>query len=163
MANVTLTQVIDQLYTVVNALTPTVISVPKFERAPKRYTIREWALEQNSGSATFRKYEIRRAGDDVDVGVQDPSARRVEETLMLTMAYPTNLVGIFGKDDLEDVEEIMRKDAKQIRDAVYSPGNYLDGVQSQVVTIAEPERDDEKIWFSVLLIRCLFQEAQTLT
>lgn len=163
MAATTCTAIIDKLYTVIGALTPAIISSPKFERAPKKYPLRFWSLEQNSGSAVFRKYEIRRASEDIDVGVQDPSARRVEETLSITIAYPVNLVGLFGRDDSEDVEEMMRRDAKIIRDAVYSPGNYLAGVQYQIPMIMEPERDDEKVWFSILNVRCLFQEAQTLT
>jgi hypothetical protein len=52
----------------------------------------------------------------------------------VTVAYPI-LPGIYGTNDLDDVEKTIRADAAQIRDALFSSGNYVSG---QEATLPQP-------------------------
>jgi hypothetical protein len=50
-----------------------------------------------------------------------------------------------------------------VHDVVISPNNYVSGQNAAFVTIAEPDRADEHVWFSVLSVRLIYDEAMTLS
>ena len=148
----------DNYITVLEALTPTTKSeVPL--RCVKKAELREWA-EKNATSAVLRKFDIRR-GDGTEPPFQDPSAIERNEDMVLTVAYPV-ANGLYGQDDRNDMEDLIRSDARQIRDAVVSSDNYLAGQSAALLeTLPAPERD-EKVWFQVFVFRLIYTEAQSL-
>lgn len=123
---------------VLQALTPD--SAPtsaKFDRAPRRYQLKKWA--STVGSGALRKFELRRTGSVSDPQVQTPYQVQRNETAILQVVYPA-LPALYGTEDYDTMEDAIRTDANQIRNALFSPANYLSGQQAAFVSIDEPER-----------------------
>ena len=148
-------------YTKLDALTPTRINGAgyEFRRAPTHRRLRPWAL--GAGSAALRKYEFARESAE-DAEVMDPTAFERNETVLLTVAYPVE-VGLYGASELDDLDAVMRQDAAQLRDCLFSAGNYLAGQSAAFPEIVEPDTGDDRCWFQSLRVLLIWTEAQTLT
>jgi hypothetical protein len=93
----------------------------------------------------------------------DPAGFMRNEQVTITLAYPLAL-GMFGCEDLDDVEDLIRADAKQIRDAIFSAGNYVTGqLAARPLDLPETDRGGEGIWFQDLPFDVTYYEAQSLT
>jgi hypothetical protein len=150
----------DNWSTLIEAVTPDdLVNVP-FRRAPRHLEIRNWAV--NAGSAAARKFQFRRGDPGDEPEVQDPSVLERMEITRLTIAYPV-LVGLYGTDDLNDLECLMRDDASRVREVLLSGSAYLAGHSLGWPTIAEPDRELDGVWFQDFDIEMRFVEAQTLT
>jgi hypothetical protein len=161
-ATTTLATIRDAMITEIEALSPSSHADKLFRRGKKRKSIREWAANQNSGSAVFRRFEIVRTGEATDPPLMDPSAVERSEDVIITVAYPV-LPALYGSDDLDDLEEIARADAKQIRDVVFASDNYVSGQLAAFVTIQPLDRGDEDVWFQDLVVNVRYYEAQSLS
>lgn len=148
----------DQQIAKIEALTPALLSQLLFRRAPRRYELAVWA--EGAGSAALRKFEIRQASSSPDPNLFDPTALERHEEAVILIAYPV-LPALYGTDDLDELEKVMRSDAHQVRDVVFSPGNYLAGQYAAFVEIEEPERGD-RVWFQALRCELIYLESQTL-
>lgn len=146
-------------HTKFDALTPTRISTPLFRRAPTHVRLQAWAV--GAGSAALRKYEFTRE-DAVDAEVMDPTAFERNETVLLTVAYPV-AVSLYGAAELDEIDAVMRQDAAQLRDCLFSAGNYLAGQSAAFPEILAPVMDDERCWFQSLRVLLIWTESQTLT
>ena len=149
----------DQIHTVIEALTPAVLPGQKFRRAPRHVRLDEWA--QKTGNASLRRFEFTRDALVSDPLVMDPTAVERNETSILLVAYPFD-PALYGRDDRDDMETVIRRDARQLRDAIFSSGNYLAGQSAAFVTL-EPTRREASVWLSALRIDLIYTEAQTLT
>lgn len=144
----------------IEALTPTRITGSDllFRRSPTHRRLRPWAV--GAGSAALRKFEFVRQGAE-DREVEDPTAFERNETVLLTVAYPVD-VALYGTGELDELDAVMRQDAAQLRDALFSAGNYLPGQHCAFPDIQPPDQTDDRCWFQSLRILVIFTEAQTL-
>lgn len=149
----------DNYIRLIEAITPTLLSQLAFRRGLRRQELEVWA--ESAGSAALRKFEIRLDGDVEDPNTMDfTDADRYEDAEIL-IAYPV-LPALYGTDDLDEMEKVMRSDARQVRDVVFSPGNYLSGQSAAFVEIRKPERGD-RVWFQPLRLSLIYLESQSLT
>lgn len=143
---------------VLEQLTPTLASDKPWRRAARRnVAIRDWA-KGNSGE--FRSYTWTRSGSAGEPEVFASEILRREEAT-LTVAYPI-LHALYGVEDDDSVESLIRGDARQLRDALLSPGNLISGLQAVLPVIQPPERG-EKVWFQDITCTLVYFEAETLT
>lgn len=145
---------------VLEALQPTRSTDRGFERSRVRNKLlADWA--DGSTSAQFRKFEWLRTGPAAEPHVLLPDTiLRIEEATV-TIAYPV-LPALYGADDMDSMEDMIRADARQFRDALLSPGNLVDGCCAVLPTILEPNRGDT-IWFQSVVCELTYYESQTLT
>jgi hypothetical protein len=144
---------------VIEELIPTVATDRRFERSRARNkALREWA--DGKSSIQFRKFEWMRSGPAVEPNVLLPDVILRIEQATLTVAYPV-LPGLYGTDDLDSMEDVIRADARQIRDVLLDPGNLVDGCAAVLPTINDPDRDDS-IWFQTFTCELTYYEGQTL-
>lgn len=169
MTTTTAEAIVAKTISVIGGLTPLITDKPRFVRAPLRYPLRDWALRQaGTGSAITRLFEVRTvdAQDDPDRDdrASDISVMRVSQPMMVTVAYSTQILAAYGLDDLDDLEDVMETDAKQIRDAIYPSGGIVGaGHQGTKVSIEEPDRTNAAVWFQPLALTAEFWVAQSLT
>lgn len=150
----------DNFIALIEALTPATQADKKFRRSLRREALRENALQ--NGSASFRAFEITLEESEPDREVMDPSALERNETCLLTVAYPVTL-GLYGNNDRDDIESVMRADARQLRDLLFSSSSYLAGHSASFPTRLPFDRENENVWFMTLSIQLIYTEAQTLT
>lgn len=164
MQTSTLAAIIDKMTAVIEGLTPAASPVDaRFRRSPiKHKRLRSWCVNAK-GSEVFRVFEVYRDGDRDDPGVMDPSATEINMPIRVTIAYPAELVALYGRDDLDDLEDVIESDARQIRDALFSPSNLTDGGhQASIVRVLAPDRSDEKVYFQDLIVTAKYFATQNL-
>lgn len=160
MITTTYAAIRDRQIRLIEALVPAVIPKARFRRGHQHIPLKTWASTQGVGSAALRRFEIVRNGVS-DPPLLDPAAREVREETLISVAYPT-LAAHYGPDRLDDLEEIMRSDARQIRDVVFSYANYLPGQSLAQVTILQPDRAFAPVWFQDFSVSLIYTEAQSL-
>lgn len=148
----------DHQIALIEALVPTLQSQYRFRRGSKRQSLVKMASEKPT-SAFLRAFEFRRDTNAPDPTIQDPDARETRETATLTVAYPVQ-PSLYGADELDDMEELIRSDARQIRDVLFSPDSYLAGQSIAKVTILGIDRSLEAIWFQSFGIELVYTEDQ---
>lgn len=161
LATTTLAAVINKVTDVLHAAVPPRHGDKPFFRAHPELPLEDWATV-SPGDEVFRAFEVVRAGPREDPGVMDPAAAYVTRQLTVRVAYPAKLVGLYGRDDLDDLEDLMEEDATKIRDAIFSPGNLIAGCNGMVPVIDEPTRAGP-VWFQTLTVNVHLFVAQTLT
>lgn len=145
---------------VLEALAPTLCSDRGFERSRVRNKLlADWA--DGSSSIQFRKFEWLRSGPAGEPLVLLPDVILRIELATVTVAYPA-LPALYGTDDMDSMEDLIRSDARQFRDALLSPGNLVSGCCAVLPTILEPLRNDA-IWFQSIVCELTYYEGQTLT
>ena len=149
----------DNMVTVIQALTPASLPDTTFKRLPANHELRTWAL-QNGSTAVFRRFQVLRGGSE-EAPLLDPDAFERNEAAFLSVASPAP-PGLGGPDDLQDLDDIMRADARALRDAIFSADNYLAGQSLASVTIEAPDRSDDAVWFQDFTIQLIYLEAQSL-
>lgn len=153
----------NNLITVVQAITPSLLNRPEnlFRRCPdKSMSVDQWAIT-HAADTCFRRFDVRRAGQWQDPEVLDPTAIRRQMPAMITVAYPVN-VALYGADDLDDLENLVDSDAMQIRDAVFSPDNQVSGQTYTLVTVDDLDRADPRVWFQRFTLEVEFYTTQNL-
>lgn len=151
----------NQLRTRIEAIVPGSSSNIIFQESPNRRTLlKPWAIATPS-SDKFRKFQIIRDGAVEDPPWIDPQAIERNEPATLTIAYPC-LWETFGFSDLYDLEDVMRADARLIRDKITSPTGYLAGMSNAAVQIMPPDREDSECWFQDFVLTITYTELQTL-
>jgi len=131
----------------------------KFRRSPTNHQLRNWA-PKNTG-ACFRKFEIALDETQADPPFMDPGAREVNESCLISVAYPTS-PALYGANEYDDLEKIMRSDARQVRDVVFDPGNYVAGQSAAFVTRLPIDRQEDDVWYQDFKVDLIYLEAQTL-
>lgn len=156
----------DAYYTAIEALTPAVMTRAeyKFRRHPdRRITVRDWASAQSTDSP-FRRFDMRITGDEEEAPILHPgtnSAREVNVLATLTVAYPV-LPGMYGGNDLDDLDDVIESDRRQIFDALRTGANYRDGQNNCQVTVRATDRDTaQDVWFKDFDCILTFQVAMT--
>lgn len=163
MTTTTAEAIIDQAIAVILDLTPLSAAGLKFDRSPRRYPLRDWAAKAPD-SAITRKFEIRTDGALVEPEHEDIACRRVMQPMLIQIAYAPKLLALYGPDDLDDLEDIIETDGKQIRDALYPTGGLCgDGHIATVVNPLPLERFSDDVWFQPLAVEAHFWVGQSLT
>jgi hypothetical protein len=156
--------IIAKLVTVIEALSPQPEPLGRTFRRLKqpqsqRLTLRKWSL--TSGAGVFRIFDVVRAGEREDLGVQDPRATLARVPLLVTLAYPAS-PSLCGLSEYGELEDLIDADACQVRNAIYSVSALADGGhQASDVTIRAPDRDGDQAWFQDLAVVATFYVAQT--
>lgn len=141
-------------------LLPTVAPDRGFERSRARnMPLREWA--DGKSSIQFRKFEWHRSSEANEPFVLLPDTIMRIERATLTVAYPA-MPALYGPDDLDSMEDVIRADAAQLRDALISPGNLIAGCCAVLPVIEEPERNT-LVWFQSIVCELTYYESQALT
>ena len=160
MSTTTFAAIRSQIETVLAALTPATASQLRFKRAPRRVPLRDW-VTKNTGDGAVRRWEMLR-GDQREPMSMDASERVVEIDAVLTVAYPT-LIGIYGANELDSLEDVIEADANQIRDALYSSGNYVAGCYCVTVSIMGPDRTMDGCYLQPFQLTFTLNRSQSLT
>ena len=161
MATTTYAAIRDSMIINVRAIVPANLADKPFDRCPVRVRLADWATKQTPGSAAFRKVEIRRNMEE-EASFFSPDEIERRETAVLRVAYPV-LPELYGADELDDIEEIIRRDARDLRDVIASPDNYVSGQNAAFVDELEPvDESYEHVWFLGLRIRLYYYETQNL-
>ena len=143
---------------VIEGLAPTWQSGVKFRRSKRSRSVRDWTKT----TAVFRGFEVRRDRADTPEGPRDPSAILRNEAFTITVAYPVAL-GLYGINDIDDMETVIRDDARLIRDAVFSSGNYVTGQQAALPDpLPAIDDGDPDVWFQEIQFTAVYYEGQTL-
>ncbi len=150
----------DAMIANIKAISPSTITDVLFDYVPKRHTLLEWTASAGS-SGTFRTFEIVRTGPTEQLPHLSPDTIRREEFAAILVAYP-RAVAAYGDDELLDLDDVMREDARQIRDVIMSTSNFVASQHEAVVTIEDVSRDGG-IWFQPFTVRLQYDEAQSLT
>jgi hypothetical protein len=156
----TLAAIVANYTRLLRAAAPTRQAKYRFDRAPIDQSLREFAA-RNPGKC-IRLFEFLETGAIEDPFAFDPAAvlRRREATMSVT--YPIRLGGFFGIGGRVDVESLIEADASQVRDLLFSSGNYLPGQNACFVTRLPLERQGA-VWFQDFLLTIEHYEAQSLT
>lgn len=118
----------NQWLTLIEALTPAQHSAQGFEAAQSALAFDQWA--EDNPQACLRRFDVTDTTDRDDPSIA-VSNQDVELAIMqaeLLVAYPHSL-GIYGSENLRDLQDMMRADADQIRKAIGINGgaNYVSG------------------------------------
>lgn len=145
----------------IRAITPANLADKSFDRCPVQVRLQDWATKQTPGSAVFRKFEIRRALAEEAAFFAPDELERAERAIV-RVAYPI-LPDLYGFGGLDDLEEVVRRDARDLRDAIQTSDNYLAGQNAAFIDeIDAIDESHEHIWFLTLRVRLLYYEAQSL-
>lgn len=150
----------DNYIAVLEALTPTRLTNHRFRRSPRDMRIRQWAPQVGSGA--MRHFEFIRGDLVADPIVMDPSAVERDEDMILTVAYPAKFA-LYGRNDIDDMETVMRTDAQIIRDLMFSSSSYLPGHSAGFPQLELTDRADQRCWFNVFRISLIYTETQSLS
>lgn len=142
---------------VLERIVPTYCPNRLFQRSRVNAPLREWAT---NASASVRQFEWRRTGPATEPNILLPDEILRIEQVAVSVAYP-DLRGLYGQD-VESLEDLIRHDARQLRDALLDPGHLIDGCQAVMPTIEPPERGDE-VWFQTIVCEVTYYEGQTFT
>lgn len=161
MATTTTFWAIRDNYTrLIEARQPTELPQHAYRRAPLHISLRQYASEV--GSPSLRKFEIHRTDIAVDPESFDPSAFPRDEMAMMSVAYPI-APGLYGREDLNDIECVIEADAKLLREVLLSAANYLPGQSLGNPDIRPIDKSSDAVWFQDFLIKLIYTEAQTIT
>lgn len=162
MTTTTLAAVVAQWATVLRALTPTVNAGRKFDRCPPDMSLGEFAAGPGgAGARCLRIFEAVEVGTVEEIA-DFMTALLCRRSVTLSIAYPAKLRGLFGIGGMVDVESLIEKDARQVRDAIFSAGNYVAGQEAAFVTRL-PLRREGSVWFQDFQVDVQLFESQTLT
>jgi hypothetical protein len=162
MATTTWDTIRDNMIAKLNAITPSVLAQYAFHRAPDvRTTLRKWA-RRNAMSAVLRQYEIVREGPSRTPSIVHMQQLQRNEDCEIVIAYPVQ-PSLYGERGLDELERVIRLDARQVVDTVFSQGNYVSGQHAAFVTIDALEKDDENVWFQSFTVSLVYDEAMNFT
>lgn len=148
----------DKIIDVIEALAPVSQASLPFRRAKRSRSVRDWSKT----TAVFRGFEVRRTEADLLEGPRDPTVILRSEAFVVAIGYPMTL-GLYGINDIDDMETLIRADARQVGDAVFSSGNYVTGQQAALPRgLPAIDRGDSDVWFQDLPFTAIYYEGQTL-
>jgi hypothetical protein len=159
MSTTTWPAIRDALTARLRALTPTLLSQITFDPAPTAYDLDDWTFRLGAHSDLLRKFQWRY------VTTEDPPYLEADvcernDTVRLSIAYPV-LPSLYGAQELDDLEAVMRSDAKLIRDLLSLGDAVADAQKIGLVTILPPETEG-LVWMQRLDVVVTYHEAQTL-
>ena len=159
-ATTTIGAIIKQMETTIRGLTPALLDDVAFRIMSTRRDFEEWS--ETNPAASFRRYQIRDVGEYEPPTISNTDVEMLTTELELTMSYPMDLSGAYADstvppDDRQDVEDLMRQDMHQIRDAIGINGsaNYATGqivAREQSLTI----EDGESVIFLTMPFETIF-------
>lgn len=150
----------DHYITLLKAAVPSRASNLRFDESPRNVVLYHYASQ--AGSGAIRKFQWDRVGSVEDPPTLDWTAKETNEDVVLTIAYPTAFAA-YGRADRNDLDALMRADARQVRDLIFSGGNYLPGHSASFVTITPLDNSDPRIWYQSFLVTLIYTESENLT
>jgi hypothetical protein len=155
----TLAAIRDALTVRLRSLTPTLLSQHLFQPAPTRHDLDDWSFRMGAHSDLLRKFQWRYMGTD-DPPNLSPDTTERNDLVRLSIAYPV-LPGLYGALELDDLETVMRADARQVRDLI-SLGDGVAGAQKVgLVRVLAPETGG-LVWMQRFDVTLVYIETMTL-
>lgn len=118
----------NQWVTLIEALTPTRHSAVPFHAATSAIGLERWAEE--NPQACLRRFDVTDATDreDPSLAVSNKDLELALWTAELMIVYPHTL-GLYGDENMRDLQDLQRADADQVRKAIGINGgaNYVSG------------------------------------
>lgn len=155
--------IIAKIVSTVEALTPAPVPLNndsyRLNRAPGE-PFPSWPITQG-GNKMFRLFEVEQVGDVLFAApVMGPDVAFVDVTFNIMIAYPRN-PKLYGLVELNDLRDVMSRDAWQIRSALFDVGALANAAhQANEVLAARPDTTDDRIWFGQVLVTAKFFIAQ---
>jgi hypothetical protein len=144
----------------IEATPPTRLPNYPYRRTTRRMPIEDLVVA-NPGSGLLRHFEMRMVLGAVDSITLDPRQGLMIEPAELIVAYPTQ-VALYGKQDLDSMENIIRRDARQLHDILLSPGNYISGQNGALPGFGTVEQSRD-VWLLRIPVMVHYFESQTFT
>jgi hypothetical protein len=136
-------------------LTPRSMANKGFVRLQdKNSLLRDWCGDKPT-EIQFRKFEWKSTSDVTDYEVLSSPQLRTEYAT-LTVAYPV-LSKLYGPDDLDSMESVIRADAVQLRDAILTPDNLIAGCEAAIPQIKALNRQGN-VWFQEITVELIYYE-----
>lgn len=145
----------------ITQLLPRLLSNVKFDLCPVTYELRQFA--KVAGSGAMRRFQFDRGpGLVIDAPFFDWQVKETNEHITLTVAYP-NQLAMYGRDDGNELDRVIRSDAAQLRDLLFNASNYLLGQSAAFVDIQEPDMGDDRVTYQTFDIELIYYEDQFFT
>lgn len=154
----TLEAIRDNHFALLRALTPERMSDRRFDHVVAE-RLATWA-DRSANAEQFRKFSWERTGAVEMPPLMAPNRVERREQCELTVAYPA-LTNLYGSDRHDDMEALIRQDARLIHDVLFSPDNYITGQIACFVATQPPARGDA-MWTQTFTLDVLYYEAMTL-
>jgi hypothetical protein len=159
MATTTVPLIRASLVSTIEAAAPLRQSEHPFRRYNQTEDLQDTA-DGAPGSHLLRKFQIRQTDSGSEGEVIHSTQILKEEAFELMVSYPC-LENIAGEGGLDGLRDMMREDHRVLRDALFSPDNYLSGVLRQGPGTSRFE-EEEDVWWLVMELPVLFYEASTI-
>lgn len=141
----------DRMATLITGITPRLHAGQKFLRHREQSPFRA-AMDAVPG-ACLRRFSVRNLGDITQALVTDHQVERVEETMIVEVAYPTD--GRHGGVELAGLDDAINSDATRIEATIGIPSSdaTLKGLAS-IFRPADVERDfSEAVTYLTIRLR----------
>lgn len=124
MATATQEAIRDRVYTLIEALSPSLLGSTKFRRYRNEGDADFDAFAEQNPSAALRRFQVREVGDDELPTVSNVTTERVRLKLEIRIAYPQTQR--YGSAAGMDRDDVMNADWLKINYAVglYGRGNF---------------------------------------
>lgn len=151
----------DQIYSLIEALTPTSLSADKFRRYRNELGARfEDDMEANPPAA-LRRFQVREVGDDGEPDVSNTTEEAVETTFEVLIAYPQT--HRYGADNAMDRDDVRKQDWKQIKHTLGCDGraNFTSTYDCTPLGATMTRQAGSACDFSVITARFRYQRSTT--
>jgi hypothetical protein len=101
----------------IRALVPRILSADRFRPSPHELALDTYAQDEKARASLFRMFQIRDSHDDAPTTYTDLHTVRVAHSCTVDVAYPKDF-GIYGRDDLLSMDDVIRSDFVQIDEAI---------------------------------------------
>ena len=163
MTTTSLASIFTFLRSRVEAITPAASPTDRpfrYNVAPSR-PLRPW-LPDAGGNSMFRRFELERAGQRLDIGINNlEEGSLCEVPFLVLLAYPAR-PHLYGLQQRYDLEALIEADARQIRDSIFLGGLESDAHHANLdPLIQDLDRSNEDVWFQEITFVAVFDAAQT--
>lgn len=160
MALATAEAIRDQVYTLVEALTPTTLAT-KFLRYRNELgaDFVEWA--EKNPAAAFRRFQVREVGEDGEPDVSNSDLEAVETTFEIRIAYPQTHK--YGPANAMDRDDVAKQDWKQLKHTLGCDGraNFSSTNDCTPLGATREREEGNAVDFSVIRMRVRYQRSTT--
>lgn len=165
MALATAAAIRDQIYTLIEALTPTTLAHDKFRRYRNEGSADFTGWAEKNPSGALRRFQVRQVGDDGEPITSNTTEERVTVQYEVRIAYPQT--ARYGSANGMDRDDVRKEDWKLIKRAIgrEARANFTsatDGQYDSTPLGASESRDSSgSIDFSVIRVEFEYVRATT--
>ena len=160
MALATAEAIRDQIYTLLEALTPTT-DATKFRRYRNEGGADFVAWAEKNPAGAFRRFQVREVGDDIGPDVSDTTQERIRARFEIRIAYPQT--HRYGAANAMDRDDVMNQDWKSInyKIGIYGRGNFSSGNDCTPLGCTKTRDIGSGVDFLVIEFSCEYMRSTT--